>query len=108
MGEINGPDVEILKEIDIRLEVIKEQASELKNAFQISYDIDELLTDILQKNDRYNCIENIQKVQKFHDNSRSQLEQISKRIEKIKPRIREFVYDFNKKDLEQLNSYLRL
>ena len=93
--------LEILKEIDIRLEVIKEQASELKNAFQISYDIDELLTDILQKNDSYNYIENIQKVQKFHDNSRSQLEQISKRIEKIKPRIREFIYDFNKKDFDR-------
>lgn len=93
--------LDILKEIDIRLEVIKEQASELKNAFQISYDIDELLTDILQKNESYNYIENIQKVQKFHDNSRSQLEQISKRIEKIKPRIREFIYDFNKKDFDR-------
>lgn len=91
----------ILKEIEIRLEIIKEQSSELKNAFQISYDIDELLTDILQKNDSYNYIENIQKVQKFHDNSRSQLEQVSKRIEKIKPRIREFIYDFNKKDFDR-------
>lgn len=93
--------LDILKEIEIRLEVIKEQASELKNAFQISYDIDELLTDILQKNDTYNYIENIQKVQKFHDNSRSQLEQVSKRIEKIKPRIREFIYDFNKQDFDR-------
>ena len=47
------------------LDLVKEQASELKNAFQISYDIDELLTDILQKNDSYNYIENIQKVQKL-------------------------------------------
>ncbi|PJR03555.1 hypothetical protein [Avrilella dinanensis] len=93
--------LDILKEIEIRLEVIKEQASELKNAFQISYDIDELLTDILQKADSYNYIENIQKVQKFHDNSRSQLEQVSKRIEKIKPRIREFIYDFNKQDFDR-------
>src|SRR5690606_4471212 len=93
--------LDILKEIEIRLEVIKEQASELKNAFQISYDIDELLTHILQKTDSYNYIENIQKVQKFHDNSRSQLEQVSKRIEKIKPRIREFIYDFNKQDFDR-------
>ena len=91
----------ILKEIEIRLEKIKEQSFELKNAFQISYDIDELLTDILQKNESYNYIENIQKVQKFHDNSRSQLEQVSKRIEKIKPRIREFIYDFNKQDFDR-------
>ncbi|WP_336733389.1 hypothetical protein, partial [Chryseobacterium sp. VD8] len=32
---------------------------------------------------------------------RSQLEQVSKRIEKIKPRIREFIYDFNKQDFDR-------
>lgn len=93
--------INILKEIEIRLEIIKEQAFELKNAFQISYDIDELLTSILEKNEGYDYIENIQKVQKFHDSSRNQLEQVSKRIEKIKPRIREFIYDFNKQDFDR-------
>ena len=93
--------INVLKEIEIHLEVIKEQAFELKNAFQVSYEIDEALTGILQKPDNYDYIENIQKVQKFHDNSRSQLEQVSKRIEKIKPRIREFIYDFNKQDFDR-------
>lgn len=93
--------INLLKEIEIRLEIIKEQAFELKNAFQISYDIDELLTSILEKNEGYDYIENIQKVQKFHDSSRNQLEQVSKRIEKIKPRIREFIYDFNKQDFDR-------
>lgn len=93
--------LDILKEIEIHLEVIKEQAAELKNAFQVSYEIDEILTNILQQADSYQYIENIQKVQKFHDNSRSQLEQVSKRIEKIKPRVREFIYDFNKKDFDR-------
>lgn len=93
--------INLLNEIQIRLEIIKEQAFELKNAFQISYDIDELLTAILEKNEGYDYIVNIQKVQKFHDSSRNQLEQVSKRIEKIKPRIREFIYDFNKKDFDR-------
>ena len=93
--------IDVLKAIEIHLEVIKEQAYELKNAFQVSYEIDEILTGILQKPDNYDYIENIQKVQKFHDNSRSQLEQVSKRIEKIKPRIREFIYDFNKQDFDR-------
>lgn len=93
--------INLLKEIEIRLEIIKEQAFELKNAFQISYDIDELLTSILEKNEGYDFIENIKKVQNFHDNSRNQLEQVSKRIEKIKPRIREFIYDFNKQDFDR-------
>lgn len=93
--------LDVLREIEIHLEVIKEQAAELKNAFQVSYEIDEILTNILQQPDSYQYIENIQKVQKFHDNSRSQLEQVSKRIEKIKPRVREFIYDFNKKDFDR-------
>lgn len=91
----------ILKEIEFRLEIIKEQALKIKNAFQISYDIDELMTGILEGNSGYEHIENIKRVQDFHDNSRSQLEHISKRIEKIKPRIREFIYDFNRKDFDR-------
>ncbi|UTA69056.1 hypothetical protein [Emticicia sp. 21SJ11W-3] len=97
----NQDIINVLKEIEIHLEVIKEQASELKNAFQVSYEIDEALTGILQKTNSFNYIENVQKVQKFHDNSRSQLGQVSKRIEKIKPRIREFIYDFNKQDFDR-------
>lgn len=92
---------DILKQIEMGLDIIKEQASELRNAFQISYDIDEILTGILEKNEAGIYIENIKKVQDFHDSSRSQLEQVSKRIEKIKPRIREFIYDFNKKDFDR-------
>ncbi|GGK19085.1 hypothetical protein GCM10007962_11590 [Yeosuana aromativorans] len=101
---INSEDqgiLDVLKGIEIRLEVIKEQASELRNAFQISYDIDDLLIGILEENKGQNNISNIHRVQNFHDNSRSQLEQVSKRIEKIKPRIREFIYDFNKKNFDR-------
>ncbi|WP_340203560.1 hypothetical protein [Ascidiimonas sp. W6] len=101
---INSEDQDILgvlKGIEIRLEVIKEQASELRNAFQISYDIDDLLIGLLEENKGENNISNIHRVQNFHDNSRSQLEQVSKRIEKIKPRIREFIYDFNKKNFDR-------
>lgn len=101
---INSEDqgvLDVLKGIEIRLEVIKEQASELRNAFQISYDIDDLLLSLLEENKGQNYISNIYRVQNFHDNSRSQLEQVSKRIEKIKPRIREFIYDFNKKNFDR-------
>ncbi|MAO36489.1 MAG: hypothetical protein CMP12_11400 [Zunongwangia sp.] len=93
--------LDVLKGVEIRLEVIKEQASELRNAFQISYDIDDLLIGLLEENKGQNYISNIYRVQNFHDNSRSQLEQVSKRIEKIKPRIREFIYDFNKKNFDR-------
>lgn len=93
--------LKILKGIEIRLEVIKDQALELRNAFQISYDIDDLLLSLLENNKGQDYVSDIHKVQLFHDNSRSQLEQISKRIEKIKPRIREFIYDFNKKNFDR-------
>ena len=102
--EINSDDKDVLnalKGIEIRLEVIKEQASELRNAFQLSYDIDDILIGLLEDNKGQDNASNIQRVQNFHDNSRSQLEQVSKRIEKIKPRIREFIYDFNKKNFDR-------
>ena len=41
------------------IEVIKEQASELRNAFQISYDIDDLLIGLLEENKGQNYISNI-------------------------------------------------
>ncbi|WP_034893859.1 hypothetical protein [Gillisia sp. Hel_I_29] len=102
--EISSDDQDVhnaLKGIEIRLEIIKEQASELRNAFQISYDIDDILIGLLENNKGQDNLSNIQRVQNFHDNSRSQLEQVSKRIEKIKPRIREFIYDFNKKNFDR-------
>jgi hypothetical protein len=104
----NADILDVLKEIEIRLEIIKEQASELKNAFQISYDIDEILITILESGQGVDYLENIQKVQSFHDSSRNQLEQVSRRIEKIKPRIREFIYDFNKQDFDRkTNNFIR-
>lgn len=93
--------IDILHGIEIRLEIIKEQAQELKNAFQISYDIDEMILNILERDEGRNYLYNIQKVQSFHESSRSQLEQVSKRIEKIKPKLREFIYDFNKGDFDR-------
>lgn len=98
----NNKDVlNSLKGIEIRLDIIKKQASELRNAFQISYDIDDLLIGLLENNNEQDNIANIHRVQSFHENSRSQLEQVSKRIDKIKPRIREFIYDFNKKNFDR-------
>lgn len=101
---INAEDQDVLnalKGIEIRLEVIKEQAYELRNAFQISYDIDDLLIGLLEDNKAKGSTADIYRVQNFHNDSRSQLEQVSKRIEKIKPRIREFIYDFNKKNFDR-------
>jgi hypothetical protein len=68
----------------------------LSSAFSISYDIDDILTGILEKGNAANYLDNIKKVQEFHDNSRNHLEQVSIRIDKIKPLIREFIYNFNR------------
>jgi hypothetical protein len=57
--------------------VIKEQTSELRKAFQISYDIDDILTNILKGQNAIDYIGNIKKAQQFHDKSISQLEHVS-------------------------------
>ncbi len=88
--------LQILEQIEFGLDLIKKQSSELSSAFSISYDIDDTLTSILEKGDVAGYIDNIKKVQEFHDNSRNHLEQVSSRIDKIKPQIREFIYNFNR------------
>lgn len=90
-----------LEQIEFGLGIIKEQSKELKNAFSISYDIDDILTSILEKGDAIDYIENIKKVQDFHNKSRNHLEQVSWRIEKIKPQIREFIYNFNRREFDR-------
>jgi hypothetical protein len=60
--------------------VIKEQTSELRKAFQISYDIDDILTNILEGQNAIDYVSNIKKVQQFLDKSISQLEHVSNRI----------------------------
>ena len=61
----NESILELLKQIEIGLLVIKEQTSELRKAFQISYDIDDILTNILEGQNAIDYIENIKKVQQL-------------------------------------------
>lgn len=90
-----------LKEIETNLDVIKGQVDELKKASQTTYDIDELLKNVLELQDSNVILKEIKRVRSFNDKVRAHLEQVSKRIEKIKPRIREFIYNFNQKDFDR-------
>ena len=100
--EYNKVDIiRIIQNIEVGLDVIKQQALELKKAFQTTYDIDGILTEILEEQKADSFLEEIQRVRQFNDNVRSHLEQVSNRIEKIKPRIREFIYDFNQRDFDR-------
>lgn len=93
--------IQTIQGIEMGLDVIKQQATELKKAFQTTYDIDEVLTEMLEKQQAGEHLSNIQRVRNFNDQVRSHLEQVSNRIEKIKPRIREFIYDFNQRDFDR-------
>lgn len=92
----NAAIIDVLEQIEFGLDLIKTQSKELSSAFSISYDIDDKLTGILEKGNASDHIDNIKKVRDFHDNSRNHLEQVSARIDKIKPQIREFIYNFNR------------
>jgi len=91
----------ILTSIEGKLEIIKNQAIELTKAFQSTYEIDDILTEMLELGNAHSNLANIKRVREFNQNVRFQLEQISNRIEKIKPRIREFIYDFNQRDYDR-------
>lgn len=91
----------LLDEIILRLDGIKQQAKELREAFSATYDIDYILEDILVKGlDGADSIF-IEHVFEFNNSIRGQLEQISLRIDHIKPRIREFIYEFNQRDFDR-------
>lgn len=91
----------LLDDIISRLDGIKGQAKELKEAFASTYDIDYILEDILIHGAQYATTANIQSVFDFNGSIRGQLEQISMRIDHIKPRIREFIYEFNQRDFDR-------
>tara|TARA_R110002049_G_scaffold123317_3_gene278399 strand:+ start:49 stop:1377 length:1329 start_codon:yes stop_codon:yes gene_type:complete len=93
--------IKLIQTIETGLDVIKQQATELRKAFQTTYDIDDILTGILEQQNATQFISNIQKVRSFNDQVRAHLEQVSNRIDKIKPRIREFIYDFNQRDFDR-------
>jgi hypothetical protein len=46
-------------------------------------------------------LENIRTVQHYNEQVRAHLEQISIRIDKIKPQIREFIFEFNQRELDR-------
>ncbi|MCT4580331.1 MAG: hypothetical protein N4A35_02855 [Flavobacteriales bacterium] len=93
--------INFIQSIEAKLDVIKEQAVELSKAFRGTYDIDEVLTNMLQEEGQTDNISDIRRVREFNNHVRSQLEQVSQRIDKIKPRIREFIYDFNQRDFDR-------
>ncbi|MDB4922904.1 hypothetical protein [Mucilaginibacter sp.] len=93
--------IQLIDSIEKNLEAIKKQASDLTNAFQVTFDIDELLQQLLESDQAYPYLDNIKFVRTYNEQVRSHLEQVSLRIDKIKPRLREFIYDFNQRELDR-------
>lgn len=91
----------LMEEIEISLDLIKQYAVQLKEAFQSTYDIEYKLQDLIAAPNTQDSIGSINDVLNFYSDIRSQLEQVSDRIDKIKPRIREFIYDFNQRDFDR-------
>lgn len=92
---------QLLEEIEISLDEIKQYANQLKEAFKSTYDTEYKLEEIISKPDSQEFISNINDVLNFNADVRAKLEQVSVRIDKIKPRIREFIYDFNQRDFDR-------
>lgn len=103
-SKIKSSDVllfRLLEEIEIGLDLIKQYAIQLKDAFKSTYEIEYKLQDLIADPGSQENIGYINDVLDFYADIRSQLEQVSDRIDKIKPRIREFIYDFNQRDFDR-------
>ncbi|UKB78637.1 hypothetical protein [Chryseobacterium sp. MEBOG07] len=102
--QIKQPQANILQVIDTisdGLDQIKQHAHELTTGFQITYDIDDILQDMLKDPASFDLLDNINHVLQYNQNVRNHLDQVSVRIDKIKPRIREFIFEFNQRELDR-------
>lgn len=102
--QIKQPQANILQVIDTisaGLDQIKQHAHELTTGFQITYDIDDILQDMLKNPESFDLLESINHVLQYNQNVRNHLDQVSVRIDKIKPRIREFIFEFNQRELDR-------
>jgi len=96
------PDVlQLIEMISLGLDNIKNHAHELTTGFQFTYDIDDLLQDMLKKPENFALLTPINQVLKYNQDVRNHLDQVSIRIDKIKPRIREFIFEFNQRELDR-------
>jgi hypothetical protein len=99
LGQV--PILQLIESISKNLDRIKSHAAELSNAFHTTFDIDEILQQLLESDDAFPYLTNIKIVQDYNHNVRLQLEQVSLRIDKIKPKLREFIFEFNQRDLDR-------
>lgn len=102
--QIKQPQTDVLQLIEMismGLDNIKQHAHELTSGFQFTYDIDDLLQDMLKKPENFSLLTPINQVLKYNKDVRNHLDQVSIRIDKIKPRIREFIFEFNQRELDR-------
>lgn len=102
--QIKQPQTNILQVIDTisaGLDQIKQHAHELTIGFQITYDIDDILQDMLKDSSNFELLDHIHEVLNYNLNVRNHLDQVSIRIDRIKPRIREFIFEFNQRELDR-------
>lgn len=103
-SQIKEPQANILQVIDsisAGLDEIKKHAHELITGFQITYDIDDILQELLKDHTSFDLLDSISHVLQYNENVRNHLDQVSVRIDRIKPRIREFIFEFNQRELDR-------
>ncbi len=102
--QIKQPQANIIQVIDTisaGLDQIKQHTYELTKGFQITYDIDDILQDMLKNQENFELLDSINYILDYNQKVRNHLDQVSIRIDKIKPRIREFIFEFNQRELDR-------
>ncbi len=94
-------DISELKLIIERLNEIGSKTVELNAAFSSSHEITQFLTGILEKEENSVHLEKIHSVIDFFKEIRGNLQIISKNIDRIKPKLNEYVRDINRKDFQR-------
>lgn len=98
-----GIDInDVISEALDSLNGIKTSSDEFRNAFHATYEIEDCLLYILENRTLSDeTMLKIRRVREFINKIRDNLELVSKRIDQIQPRIREFIHDFNQQDFDR-------
>jgi hypothetical protein len=98
-----GIDInDVISEALDSLNGIKTSSDEFRNAFHATYEIEDCLLYILENRTLSDeTMLKIRRVREFINKIRDNLELVSKRIDQIQPRIREFIHNFNQQDFDR-------
>lgn len=97
--------IEIVRNIDAHLEIIRKHSDELKNVFFDAEEIKSIILELSFDEDTFDFISQKESVRGFIEEINNDLSIINQRIEKIRPKLRQFISSINQRNFDRNTEY---